>query len=183
MTDQRLSDIALLADVADNDTLYVFDAGAADGRQAQVKDVAKRAYGAMSLSGGSGSQTGTGAFLKVDQFAANGLSLDTVPDHTQDQIELANAGIYRVTWNVSFVGTGGSNDFLFQVFWNGIGQGDGVNAVQQQRRVANIQVNDVSVSAIVNATAAGFAVDGRFSAPGTAALECKDMVMIVERIG
>ena len=183
MTDQRLSDIALLADVADTDTLYVFDAGAADGRQAQAKAVSKRAYGAMSTSGGTGSDFGTGAFVKVAQFTANGLSLDTTPDFTQDEIVLANAGIYRVTWQVSFVGTGGSGDFLFQIFWNGIGQGDGVNAVQQQRRVSNIQVNNIDMTAIVNATADGFAVDGRFNAPVLYSIDVKDMLMVVERIG
>jgi hypothetical protein len=65
------------------------------------------AYGELYVTDGAGTQdlTTAGTAYKINQFTADGASLNTTPAHANDKITATYAGLYRVDLSMSFSGT------------------------------------------------------------------------------
>ena len=102
MADTSRTKAALLTLLADNTT--------GDISEQDVRDVLVSimgGYGDIYLTGGSTAQTSIGtSYVKISGFAANGLSDETTPDHTNDRVTVTGAGVYLVNTSISFSGTG-----------------------------------------------------------------------------
>jgi hypothetical protein len=73
-----------------------------------------RAYGSIYVTGGVAGQALTdGAPAKLAAYTANGLSLNTTPDHANDQITVTNAGNYRITGAFTFESGTANRDLSF----------------------------------------------------------------------
>jgi hypothetical protein len=68
-------------------------------------------YGAISTVGASTAQGLTTSFAKLTGFTANGLGVNTTPDHANDQITVLVAGDYEVSFMLQ--GTGAAGTYTF----------------------------------------------------------------------
>jgi len=90
---------------------------------AHVADITAhgRAYGSIYVTAGAAGQALTsGVAAKLTAYTANGLSLNTTPDHTNDQIAVTNAGNYRITGAFTFESGTASRDMSFFLAVGGV---------------------------------------------------------------
>jgi hypothetical protein len=78
-------------------------------------------YGVMSVLGNTNSQPigATGTWFKIDQFNANGIFDDVIPDHTNDILTILNSGIYHVFLQGSIYYSGANQPNKLAIFING----------------------------------------------------------------
>jgi hypothetical protein len=80
-------------------------------------------YGAIYTDSGSTAQTSiSGTPAKVTGFAANGLSNNATPDHTDDSVQVGIEGIYLAFFQGSFTGTSGKT-FKCEIYNAGVASG------------------------------------------------------------
>lgn len=75
-------------------------------------------YGMISTTGASTAQGMTTSFAKLTTFTANGISNNTTPDHTNDQITVGVAGDYEVRFIIHATGASATT-FTFAPSVNG----------------------------------------------------------------
>lgn len=76
------------------------------------------AYGEMYVASGAVSQTTSAtpnAWTKLTCFTTNGLNNNTTPDAANDQIVIANAGVYQVQFYNTFTATN-NHTFAFRLY-------------------------------------------------------------------
>lgn len=116
-------------------------------------------YGEIYVQGGATAQSiATGAtYTKSTMFTTAHLSANLNADAANDQLVIANAGVYRVNWNCSF--TSGTNNVVWygSVFADGVEQGD----IHFEQKIATgTDVESVNCSGFVSC-AAGCVIDVR----------------------
>ena len=130
MADERIEDISggELTAVASGDLFVVLDVSDTtddgDGTTKYISYQNLNAYGSITVEDNatettiSGTQTDFGAnAVQVVTFGANGVALNTTPDHTNDHITIDVAGVYQIALSMSF--SGEANDtYSFAIFKN-----------------------------------------------------------------
>lgn len=89
-----------------------------------------RAYGSIYVTGnGVGQAMVAGVPSKIAQYNTNGVSLNTTPDHVNDQITVANAGNYRITGAFTFQCTRLNQNVRFFAAVGGVASAIGVQTI------------------------------------------------------
>ena len=101
----NLTAMSALADAADADVLYIVDdpASSALPRKITYQNIVRRAYGEISVTGGTTAQSiSATTFTKLTCFDTNGLSKGTTNSHANDKITVTDAGVYFVELAASY---------------------------------------------------------------------------------
>jgi len=125
MANTKWTAASLVATVLETDQiLKITDPGGTPASERlTVATLLGRAVGEMYITGGSGTQTISAATeTKIDQFDANGASLNTTPDHTNDRIQTDGTGFFLALWRVAFDSNTAADQTEFWVRWNSTNQ-------------------------------------------------------------
>lgn len=107
-------------------------------------------YGSIACVATGTEQTNVTPAAKINQFDTNGLSNDTTPDHTSDDITVDIAGTYLVSATLSFVSnTATSRTWEGWIYRNTTPQ----THLSFTRTVANTQAGDVTISGLLTLAA------------------------------
>jgi len=180
MANVKLSALTELTAKAGADILGIIDdpAGSPLSRKITVTNLCHWGFGEIYLSGGA---TGTGALTPstwtlLTLFAANGEAVNTTPDHTADDIDATNAGIYQILFSATFT-TDGTAQVDFAPF---------VNASQTQIigsvDCVTTTVYNVAGSGFYDISTAGWDVDLRVRADAAVDVTVTDMNLSILRV-
>lgn len=94
-------------------------AGAYDPTPTDYSDA--RGYGSVYVTGGAAAQAlASGVQSLLTAYNANGISLNTTPDHVNDRITVTNAGDYRVTGSFTFQSSATNTNLTFAAAVGGV---------------------------------------------------------------
>lgn len=134
-------------------------------------------YGGLYVQGGVTAQATTTSFAKLTAFAADMVADDTTPAHATDDITILTDGVYEVTFNLSFSGTGTA------IFEAAVGV-DGVEQVviEAIRKMgATGDVGSMGAGGLLSLTAAEV-VTVLIKSDGTDSLTVQDAQLRVKRV-
>lgn len=183
MADAKVTALPEETAVDEDDILYMVDdpGGTPTSKKATADNVTKsmRAYGTIYVADGSTAQTGVGTSnTLLTGFAADGLSLNTTPDHTNDQVTIDKTGIYRVEAQFSFSGSV-SVTFEIHVAVDGVEQWLGCH----RRMNSGGDQGSCSFVGILSLTAAEVITILVNASGANRSLTLIDASLVVERIG
>jgi hypothetical protein len=166
---------------ADADVLYIVDnpGGSPLPRKITWANVVQKAYGEVSVNNASAAQTlSATSWTKLTAFTADGQSKNTTNSHSNDRVQVTNAGVYLVTLTANFT-TGAATDVGIAVYWNG----SATIAKTNRTTAATSDVASVAVSGLVNASSGStnFEVYAHLGTGTT--ITIKDAVLSVVRVG
>lgn len=152
MADTKITALTELTSAATTDILPIVDdpGGTPITKKITVANLLNLEYGGIYVTGGAGTQSlSATTWTKVTQFAADGASSSGVtPAHGTDTITVADAGIYHVSFQVSYTGTT-NGVYDLAVYWNSVQQ----DQVHIQRKIGTgSDVGSAGTSGHVNAS-------------------------------
>jgi hypothetical protein len=143
-----------------------------------VTNVGNVAYGDIYVSGGAAAQAmAANVPAKLTAYAANGPHLNTTPDHTNDQITVASAGVYRVTGCFTFQCSSPNMDVRFFAAIGGVATALGV-----QTRTNSTFVFGAAFSGLLS-LAASSVVTVLATTSGNPQMTVSESHLTVERVG
>jgi len=182
MANTKWTAASLVATVADTDqVLKVTDPGGTPASERlTVATLLGRAYGELYVSAGaSGQSLTTSIWNDITQWASNGASLNTTPDHTNDIITLDVTGFYLVMIQMSFSGSNNA-EFTMRAKWNGTGQ----DQVRCQRKLSSGgDVGSATAMGVVDVTTASTDLELEVYPDGNHTFTLVDGTMFCCKIG
>jgi len=115
--------MAALTAPIDTDIMYIVDgvaAGSPVPRKITYANIVQRAYGSVTVNNASSAQSlSATTWTKLTAFTADGLTKNTTNSHSNDRVQVTNAGVYLANLTANFT-TGAATDVGLAVYWNAV---------------------------------------------------------------
>lgn len=177
----NLTAMSALTAPADADVLYIVDdpASSALPRKITYANIVQRAYGSVTVNNASVAQSlSATTWTKLTTFTADGLTKNTTNSHSNDRVQVANAGVYLANLTANFT-TGAATDAGIAVYWNG----SATVAKTNRTTSATSDVASVAVSGLINASSGSTNFEVYAYLGSATTITIKDMVLTVVRVG